>query len=138
MAAILLRGSGGVKLSVALRAVRPVAVPGDAERFRAGRASCQPVTAALWTFAEQGLGAAERLASLLKVNDETARGIATYQEGLHWLGSLMAADNGPGATYLSIELTTSVLLLTAVTINSELNQIAPDSVAHEIGHGMQV
>ena len=92
MAAILLRGSGGVKLSVALRAVRTVAVPGHAERLGAGRATCKPVRAALRTFAEQGLGAAERLASLLKVNDETARGIATYQEGLHWAGLL----NGGG------------------------------------------
>jgi hypothetical protein len=89
VAAILLRGSRGVKPTVAPRTVRAATVPGHAKRFGTGRAICQPVRVAFGTFVEQGLGATERLASLLQVNDETARSITTYEEGLHGLVSLM-------------------------------------------------
>lgn len=92
VAAMLLRGSRGVKLALALRTVRAVAVPGHAKGFGTGRTICQPARAAFGTFVEQGLGATERLASLLQVNDETARSITTYEEGLHMAGLL----NGGG------------------------------------------
>jgi hypothetical protein len=42
LAAVLLRGSRGVKPTLALRTVRPVPLPGHAQRFSAGLATGQP------------------------------------------------------------------------------------------------
>jgi len=77
--AAALRSGGCVKLTMAVRAERVVAVPHYAQGFRAERASGRPLRAALRAFLEAKLRPAERLSQFLQ-SRTNAKGVAAIRK----------------------------------------------------------